>query len=74
MSKALRMVADYCIENIFNYEERVSMALEKIYYWRHPLHLVDESLYSEIVDAIEECATDYEMDVEDIDPEDIIRL
>lgn len=73
MTKDLQIVVDYCNENIWNFEERVSMALDKIYYWRYPLHLADSSLFEDIVDAIEECVTDYEIDPENVDPEDVIR-
>lgn len=74
MSKTLQTIADYCLENIWNFEERVQIALAKIDHWRCPLSQADESLYDDIQNAIADCAADYEIDVEEIDPERIIWL
>lgn len=74
MSKTLQTIADYCSENIWNFEERVQMALAKIDHWRCPLSQADGALYDDIQNAIADCATDYEIEVEEIDPEDLIWL
>jgi hypothetical protein len=74
MSKTLKIVADYCRNNIWNFEERVQMALAKIDHWRCPLSQADRTLYSDIQNAIEDCGTDYELDIDGIDPEEIIWL
>ena len=74
MSKTLQIIADYCLENIWNFEERVQMALTKIDHWRCPLSQADGTLYNDIQNAIADCGADYEIDVEEIDPEDLIWL
>jgi hypothetical protein len=74
MSKTLQTIADYCLENIWNFEERVQMALAKIDHWRCPLSQADRTLYSDIQNAIEDYGTDYELDIDGIDPEEIIWL
>lgn len=73
MTKDMKIVVDFCYENICDFEERVKMALDKIYYWRYPLTLVDMSLYGDIADAIAECAEEYDIDAESIDIEEVIR-
>ena len=50
----------------------ISMALTKIDHWRCPLQQADISLYNEILDAITDCASDYEIDADSIDVEDVI--
>lgn len=50
------------------------MALTKIDHWRCPLSQADRTLYSDIQNAIEDCGTDYELDIDGIDPEEIIWL
>lgn len=74
MTKTMRLILDYCANNIFEWEDRVQLALAKIEHWRCPLSQADQSLYNDILNAIEDCATDYEIDVDDIDVEEIIRL
>lgn len=72
MTKDLKIVADYCAENILGWEERVQIALMIIDRWRCSLEQADSALYNDIVDAIDECAEDYEIDAENIDIEDVI--
>ena len=74
MTKEMKLIADYCNENILNFEERVQMALNKIDFLRAPLQLVDSSLYNDIQDAICDCAMDYEFDADDIDAEEVIWI
>ena len=74
MTKEMKLIADYCNENILNFEERVQMALNKIDFLRAPLQLVDSSLYNDIQDAICDCAMDYEFDADDIEAEDVIWI
>ena len=72
MTKDLRIVVDYCNENIWEWETRVQRALDKIDHWRCPLQQADASLYDDIVDAITDCVTDYDIDADSIDIEDVI--
>lgn len=72
MTKDMKIVVDYCAENISEWDIRVSMALTKIDHWRCPLQQADISLYNEILDAITDCASDYEIDADSIDVEDVI--
>lgn len=72
ISKEMALVIEFCKENIWEWETRVSLALDKIDMWRAPLQQVDGSLYDEIFDAIEECAEDNEFDADSIDPEEVI--
>lgn len=74
MTKTMQLIVDYCATNIWEWEERVQLALAKIDRWRCPLSQADNSLYNDILSAIEDCATDYEIDVDDIDAEEIIWL
>lgn len=68
----MKIVVDYCTENVWEWETRVSMALAKIDHWRCSLQQADSSLYNDILDAIADCATDYEIDADNIDVEDVI--
>ena len=70
--KDLKIVVDYCKQNIWEWETRVSLALDKIDMWRAPLQQVDGTLYDEIVDAISDCEADYDIDGDNIDVEDVI--
>lgn len=72
MTKDMRIVVDYCNENIWEWETRVQMALDKIDHWRCSLQQADSALYDDIVDAITDCAIDYEIDADSIDIEDVI--
>jgi hypothetical protein len=72
MTKDMKIVVDYCVENIWEFEERVQMALDKIDHWRCPLQQADYSLYNDIMDAITDCAIDYDIDADSIDVEDVI--
>ena len=74
MTKTMQLIVDYCATNIWEWEDRVQLALAKIDRWRCPLSQADNSLYNDILSAIEDCATDYEIDVDDIDVEEIIWL
>lgn len=72
MTKDMKIVVDYCNENIWEFEERVQLALDKIDHWRCPLQQADYSLWQDIVDAITDCVTDYDIDADKIDAEDVI--
>lgn len=74
MTKTQQLISEYCANNIFEWKDRVRLALAKIDHWRCPLSQADTSLYNDILNAIEDCATDYEIDVDDIDVEEIIWL
>ncbi len=71
----LNSIADYCKENITDYEVRVGLAIDKIAYWRASLEYVDNSLCAEMQDACEEWCEENEIDLdEDFDVEDLIWL
>ena len=72
MTKDLKIVVDYCNENIVDFEERVRMALDKIAFWKCSLQYADANLCDEIADAIAECAEDYGIDADNILEEDVI--
>lgn len=72
MTKDLKIVVDYCNENIWEFEERVQLALDKIDHWRCPLQQADYSLWQDIMDAITDCVADYDIDADKIDIEDVI--
>lgn len=65
----------YCAKHIRNYEERVSLALDRIGEWRCPLYMADSSLYDEMNDAIYDWCDDNEIPYGtelEIDPEDVL--
>lgn len=72
MTKDMKIVVDYCVGNIWEFEERAQMALDKIDHWGCSLQQADSALYDDIVDAITDCAIDYEIDADSIDIEDVI--
>ena len=72
MTKDMQILLDYCKDTIQDFEERVSTAIDKIAYWRCPLEYAAPDLYDEIADAIADCASDYEIDADNIDVEDVI--
>jgi hypothetical protein len=72
LERDLQIVVDYCKENIWEWETRVSLALDKIDMWRAPLEQVDRALYNEIEEAISDCAMDYDIDYDNICAEDVI--
>lgn len=72
MNKLYKTLARYCEETIWEYEDRVQLALRKMDRERAPLSMVDRSLYNEIMDAVDEWGADNEVDVEDVDIEELI--
>ena len=68
----LAVVVEYCKQNIWEWETRVSLALDKIDMWRAPLQQVDRTLHDEIVDAISDCELDFGVDGDNIAVEDVI--
>lgn len=72
MTKDMQILLDYCKDTIQDFEERVSMAIDKIAYWRCSLEHADPDLYDEIADAITDCAADYGIDSDNITEEDVI--
>lgn len=72
MNKLYKTLARYCEETIWEYEDRVQLALRKMDRERAPLSMVDRSLYNEIMDAVDEYGADNEVDVEEVDIEEII--
>lgn len=72
MNKLYKTLARYCEEVIWEYEDRVQLALRKMDRERAPLSMVDSSLYNEMMDAVDEWGADNEVDVEDVDIEELI--
>jgi hypothetical protein len=72
--RILKDVAGYCKSNVWEFEERLQLALRKMDYLRAPLQCVDVSLYNDIQDAIDDYAGDNELDADCIDVEELIWL
>lgn len=72
--RILKDVAGYCKGNVWEFEERLQLALRKMDYLRAPLQHVDISLYNDIQDAIDDYAGDNELDADCIDVEELIWL
>lgn len=72
--RILKDVAGYCKSNVWEFEERLQLALRKMDYLRAPLQHVDISLYNDIQDAIDDYAGDNELDADCIDVEELIWL
>lgn len=70
--RILKDVAGYCKSNVWEYDERLQLALRKMDYLRAPLQHVDISLYNDIQDAIDDYAGDNELDATCIDVEEVI--
>ena len=72
MEKVKKELAQFCEWNITDYEDRAQLALRRIDRERAPLNMVDNHLYNEMVDAIEEWCEDNGYDAEDYDAEEIL--
>lgn len=68
----LKRISAYCVENIWDYEERLSHALHKMDYFRCPLKIADSGLYNDIQEAIDDYCQDYNLDSRQIDIEELI--
>lgn len=67
-------IAAYVRNNVEFFEERLQLALNKMERMRCPLRMADDSLYDEIVDAIEEWFDDNEISIDyDFDFEGMIE-
>lgn len=69
-----RRIASYCEENIFEYDERLRLALGKMDYLREPLQSIDKSLFDDISEAIYDYSIEYDVDVDGVAVEDIIFI
>lgn len=72
MENILKTLAQYCEYNISDYEDRAQLALRRIDRERASLQMVDNHLYNEMADAIEEWCEDNEVDADDIDVEEVL--
>lgn len=73
MELIYRELAEYMANNIEDFEVRVQIALKRIDRNRCPLQMADYSLYSEMVDLVEEWANDNDFeDIDEIDIESIL--
>lgn len=64
-------MADYCLENIGDFAERIGRAYSKMYKERIPLYDADYALYCDINDAIDTCTEDYGIDYDTICADDV---
>lgn len=67
-----KTLAKHCAETVWEFESRVQLAIRLMDRYRAPLRMVDDSLYSEMQDAVDEWGQDNEVDVEDVDIEELI--
>lgn len=74
MDKLYLALAEYCKANIEDFDLRADRALTLIDKWRSPLYAVDNSLYSAMVDMVEEYGEENEVDVEDVEIEQILFI
>jgi hypothetical protein len=74
MEEMYKTLAQYCKDNIEDYEERVDRALTLIDRWRAPLYQVDSSLYGAMVDMVDEWGEENEINVEEVDIEELIFI
>lgn len=70
----LKKIAAFCAENIWEYDERLGMALSKMDYFRMPLKIADVGLYNDIADAIDEYCNDYGLNADEVDIEEMILM
>lgn len=76
--KTIKDLAQYCAENIFEYEARVQLALGYMERLRCPLQVAAPDLYDEIVNCAYDWAEDNEITIDEwdddsrVDPEEII--
>ena len=70
----LKKIVSYCEENVWEYEDRLEMALSKMDYFRCPLRIADQDLYNDIYNSVEDYCKDYDLDFDnmDIDIEELI--
>ena len=67
-------IAAYVASHVEDYEIRLSLALGRLGKWRCPLRMADDSLFDEIVDAIEEWFDDNDISIDyDFDFEEMIE-
>lgn len=70
----MKKIAAYCEENVWEYEDRLEMALSKMDYFRCPLRMADQELYRDIYDTVEDYCQDYSLDFDSIDIEELIFI
>lgn len=74
MTELHKTLAEYCMNNVWEFDIRSRLAITRIDRERAPLRMVDSCLYTDILDAIEEWGADHDTDVEDVDAEDLIFI
>jgi hypothetical protein len=72
MEDKVKEIAAYVREHVEDYERRLSFALGRIDHMRCPFWMADQSLYDEIVSAIEEWCDDNEVDCSEVDWDEVI--
>lgn len=68
----MKKIVSYCEENVWEYEDRLEMALSKMDYFRCPLRMADQDLYRDIYNSVEDYCQDYDLDFDGIDIEELI--
>lgn len=61
----------YCKEHIYRFEDKVSLAWDEMDEWRCPLEMADDSLYYEMMDAIEDYCNEHDLDPDEFDVEEV---
>lgn len=70
----LKKIAAYCAGNVWEYEERLEMALNKMDYFRMPLKMADIGLYNDIADAVDDYCSDFGLDADEVDIEEMVLM
>lgn len=57
-------ITDYLTEGVWNFKKRCDLATDRMYEWREPLYVADPQLYDDMVDAIADYVSDYDISEE----------
>lgn len=74
LDTTLKTIAAYCAGNVWEYEERFEMALNKMDYFRMPLKMADIGLYNDIADAVDDYCSDFGLDADEVDIEEMVLM
>lgn len=73
MKALIKNLAQYCQDNIEDYELRAQLALDQIDKWRAPLSMVDSGLYDQMLESCEEYCEENDIDPECLEDEVMIE-
>ena len=74
MKDVKKALAEYCKQEIWDYDMKVDIALGYINRMRCPLSMAFPTLYNEMEEAIGEYCEDNELDAEEFDVEEIFWI